>query len=77
MKTVEQEKLELEKKWKEYERLIAGSSDILRLDVGGTHKITVSKSILTSVEDSFMSKYFNIKSNFFLDCANIKLINVS
>ena len=43
LKTVEKEKLELEAKWKEYERLMQGSSDILRLDVGGTHKITVSK----------------------------------
>jgi hypothetical protein len=59
IKTLEREKLELAEKWKEYKQLVSGQNEVMKLDIGGTHKITVSKSVLTSIEDSFMSKLFS------------------
>jgi hypothetical protein len=59
IKTIEREKKEIEEKWKQYKELSGGSAEIMKLDIGGTHKLTVSKAVLTSVEDSFLAKLFS------------------
>ena len=58
------QKIHQEKDTWEHEKLLikkknAVDSDVLRLNVGGTHKIMVSQKVLTSVPDSTLRAMFS------------------